>query len=162
VTSSGRQVEGSANWTPPGPGRGLRRVLSFVWAFLPALSFGYLAPLPIIHAAVKLRTRTLWAAAALYTAAVILVLSATMTVTSGPVEPAEVSDPPGWAAALLFGLIVVPTAHALAVRKRVFEPRSQDPAIAAVLNARQRREEARAISARDGELARCDPGDRCA
>jgi hypothetical protein len=48
----------------------------------------------------------------------------------------------------------VPTAHALAVRKRVFEPRSQDPAIAAVLNARQRREEARAISARDGELAR--------
>jgi DNA uptake protein ComE-like DNA-binding protein len=48
----------------------------------------------------------------------------------------------------------VPTAHALAVRKRVFEPRSQDPAIAAVLNARQRREEAMAISARDGELAR--------
>ena len=154
MTSGGRQVEGPANWTPRGPGQGLRRVLSFVWAFLPALSFGYLAPIPIIHAAVKLRTWTLWAAAALYTAAVIFVLSATMTVTSGPVEPAEVSDPPGWAAALLFGLIVVPTAHALAVRKRVFEPRSQDPAIAAVLNAWQRREEARAISARDVELAR--------
>lgn len=129
-------------------------MLSFVWAFLPALSFGYLAPLPIIHAAVRLRTWTLWAAAALYTAAVILVLSATMTVTSGPVEPAEVSDPPGWAAALLFGLVVVPTAHALAVRKRVFEPRSQDPAIAAALNARRRREEARAIAAGDVELAR--------
>jgi hypothetical protein len=154
VTSGGRQVEGPANWTPWGPGQGLRRVLSFVWAFLPALSFGYLAPLPIIHAAVRLRTWTLWAAAALYTAAVIVVLSATMTVTSEPVEPAEVSDPPGWAAALLLGLIVVPTAHALAVRKRVFEPGSQDPAIAAALNARQRREEARAIAARDVELAR--------
>jgi hypothetical protein len=154
VTSGGRQVEGPANWMPRGPGQGLRRVLSFVWAFLPALSFGYLAPLPIIHAAVRLRTWTLWAAAALYTAAVVFVLSATMTVTSGPVEPAEVSDPPGWAAALLFGLVVVPTAHALAVRKRVFEPRSQDPAIAAALNARQRREEARAIAARDVELAR--------
>jgi hypothetical protein len=107
VTSGGRQVEGPANWMPRGPGQGLRRVLSFMWAFLPALSFGYLAPLPIINAAVRLRTWTLWAAAASYTAAVIFVLSATMTVTSGPVEPAEVSDPPGWAAALLFGLIVV-------------------------------------------------------
>jgi len=73
-------------------------VLSFVWAFLPVLSFGFLAPIAIIHAAVELRTWTLWAAAAVYTAAEILVWSATMTVTSGPVEPAEVADPPGWAA----------------------------------------------------------------
>jgi hypothetical protein len=61
-------------------------VLSFVWAFLPVLSFGYLAPIPIIHAAVELRTRTLWAAAAVYTAVELLVWSATMTVTSGPAE----------------------------------------------------------------------------
>jgi hypothetical protein len=84
-----------------------------VWAFLPVLSFGYLAPVPIIHAAVKLRTWTSWAAAALYTAAEIVVLSRTMTITSGPVAPAEASEPPGWAAALLLGLIVVPTIHAL-------------------------------------------------
>jgi hypothetical protein len=125
-----------------------------VWAFLPVLSYGYLAPIPIIHAAVKLRTWTLWAAAAVYTAAELLVWSRTMTVTSDPVDPAEVSDPPGWAAALLLGLIVVPTIHALTLRRRVFEVKPQDPAVAAVLQARQRREEARAIAARDVNLAR--------
>ena len=153
MSSGGRQVEGSANLTPRSPVQGLRRLFSFVWAFLPVLSFGYLAPIPIIHAAVKLRTWTLWAAAAVYTAAEILVWSGTMTVTSGPVEPAEVSDPPGWAAALLMGLIVVPTIHALTLRGRVFEVRPQDPAVVAVLQARQRREEARAITARDVSLA---------
>jgi len=154
VTSAGRRVEGSADLTPRGPAQGLRRVLSFVWAFLPVLSFGFLAPIPIIHAAVKLRTWTLWAASAVYTAVEILVWSATMTVTSEPVEPAEVSDPPGWAAAFLLGLMVVPTAHALAIRRRVFEVRPQDPAVVAALQARQRREEARAIAARDVSLAR--------
>jgi len=154
VTSGDRRVEESADLTPRGSAQGLRRGLSFVWAFLPVLSFGSLAPIPIIHAAVKLRTWTLWAAAAVYTAAEILVWSETMTVTSGPVEPAEVSDPPGWAAALLMGLIVVPTIHALTLRGRVFEVKPQDPAVVAVLQARQRREEARAIAARDVDLAR--------
>jgi hypothetical protein len=154
LTSGGRQVEGSAKLTPRGPAQGLRRLLSFVWAFLPTLSFGYLAPILIIHAAVKLRTWTLWAASALYTAAEIVAWSATMTVTGGPAEPAELSEPPGWAAALLLGLMVVPTAHALAIRGRVFEARPQDPAIAAALHARQRREEARAIAVRDVDLAR--------
>jgi Helix-hairpin-helix motif len=97
---------------------------------------------------------TLWAASALYTSAEILVWSTTMTVTSGPIEPAEVSDPPGWAAALLLGLMVVPTIHALTLRGRVFQPKPQDPAIVAALHARQRREEARAIAARDAHLAR--------
>jgi hypothetical protein len=155
LTSGGRSVEGAADLAPRGPGEGLRRVLSFVWAFLPTLSFGFLAPIPIIHAAVKLRTWTLWAASALYTATEILVWSVTMTVTDGPVEPAEVSDPPGWAAALLLGLMVVPTAHALTLRGRVFKKlRPQDPAVEAALQARQRREEARAIAARDVNLAR--------
>jgi hypothetical protein len=94
VTSGGRPVQGSAELTPRGPGQGLRRVLSFVWALLPVLSLGQLAPIPIIHVAVKLRTWTLWAASALYTAATIVLWSATTTVTSGPVEPAELSDPP--------------------------------------------------------------------
>jgi hypothetical protein len=129
-------------------------VLSFVWAFLPVLSFGFLAPFPIIHAAFKLRTWTLWAASAVYTAAEILAWSATMTVTSGPVETAEVSDPPVWAGVLLMGLIVVPTIHALTLRGRVFEPRPQHPAIVAALQARQRREEAKAIAGRDVNLAR--------
>jgi hypothetical protein len=154
MSSGGRQVEGSANLTPRSPVQGLRRLFSFVWAFLPVLSFGYLAPIPIIHAAVKLRTWTLWAAATLYTAAEIVWWSATMTVTDEPVDPAQLSDPPGWTFLVLLGLIVVPTAHALAVRGRVFEPRPQDPALVAALQARQRREEARAIAARDVHLAR--------
>lgn len=154
LTSGGRRVEGSADLIPREPTQGLRRVLSFVWAFLPVLSFGFLAPIPIIHAAVKLRTWTLWAASAVYTAAELLAWSATMTVTSGPVETADVSDPPGWAGALLMGLVVVPTIHALTLRGRVFESKPQHPAIVAALQARQRREEAKAIAARDVTLAR--------
>ena len=50
--------------------------------------------------------------------------------------------------------MVVPTAHALVVRGRVFEPESQQPALVAALQARQRRQEARAIAARDLNLAR--------
>jgi hypothetical protein len=129
-------------------------VLSFVWALLPVLSFGQLAPIPIIHAAVKLRTWTLWAASALYTGATIVLWSATTTVTSGPVEPAEQPDPPIWTFFLLLGLMVVPTAHALAIRGRVFQPDPQQPALVAALQARQRREEAKAIVARDVDLAR--------
>jgi hypothetical protein len=58
----------------------------------------------------------------LYTTATIVLWSATTTVTSGPVEPAELSDPPIWTFFLLLGLMVVPTAHAFAIRGRVFEP----------------------------------------
>jgi hypothetical protein len=126
VTNGGRPVQGSAELTPRGSGQGLRRVLSFVWALVPALSFGQLAPIPIIHAAIKLRTWTLWSASALYSAGTVLLWSATTTVTSGPVEPAEVSDPPLWTFPLLLGLMVVPTAQALVVRRRVFETSVRD------------------------------------
>jgi hypothetical protein len=154
VTSHGRPVQGSAELTPRRPGQGLRRVLSFLWALLPVLTFGQLAPIPIIHAAIKLRTWTLWAASALYTAATIVLWSATTTVTSGPAEPVEQPDPPIWTFFLLLGLMVVPTAHAFAVRGRVFQPTSQQPALVAALQARQRREEGRALAARDVDLAR--------
>jgi hypothetical protein len=154
LTSGGRRVEGPADLTPRGPAQGLRRALTYVWAFAPVLSFGYLAPIPIVHAAIKLRTRTLWAAAALYCAATVVWWSATMTVSDEPVNPTQLSEPPGWSLWVFLGLLVVPTAHALAVRARVFEPRPQDPALVAALQARQRRQEAKAIAARDVDLAR--------
>ena len=53
--------------------------------------------------------------------------------------------------------LVVPTAgavHAFLLRRRVFAPPPMQPAMAAALTARQRREEARAIAARDAALAR--------
>jgi Helix-hairpin-helix motif len=154
LTGGGQPVDRAAKLTPGRPAQGLRRLLSFVWALLPALSLGYLAPIPIIHAAVKLRTWTLWTASALYTAAAVVWWSATITVSDAPVEPAKLSEPPDWTAALLVGLVVVPTIHAFAIRRRVFEPRSQDPAIVVALQARQRRDQARAIAARDVDLAR--------
>jgi hypothetical protein len=83
VTNGGRPVQGSAELTPRGAGQGLRRVLSFVWALVPALSFGQLAPIPIIHAAIKLRTWTLWSASALYSAATVLLWSAWLRVAPG-------------------------------------------------------------------------------
>jgi hypothetical protein len=114
LTGGGQPVDRAAKLTPGRPAQGLRRLLSFVWALLPALSLGYLAPIPII----------------------------------------QLSEPPDWTAALLVGLVVVPTIHAFAIRRRVFEPRSQDPAIVVALQARQRRDQARAIAARDVDLAR--------
>ena len=154
MTSPGRTVEGSAGLTPRGSGRRVRLVLSFVWALLPVLTFGQLAPIPIIHGAIKLRTWTLWAASVLYTAATIVLWSATTTLTSGPAEPVDQADPPIWTFFLLLGLMVVPTAHALAIRGRVFQREPQQPALLAALQARQRREEAKAIVARDVDLAR--------
>ena len=150
----GRPVERPANLASHAPVRGLRRVLSFLWAFLPVLSFGYLAPIPIIHAAVKLRAWTLWAASALYTVAAIVWWSATVTVTDVAVDPAEVPEPADWTLLVFLGLLVVPTAHALAVRGQVFELKPRDPALVAALQARQRREEASVIAARDVHLAR--------
>jgi hypothetical protein len=153
LAGGGRQVE-AAKLAPRGAARGLRRVLGFAWALLPALSFGYLAPVPIVHAAVKLRSRTLWAASALYAAATVAWWWATMTVSDEPAAPDGLSDPPGWSLLVLLGLLVAPTAHALAVRGRVFEPGPRDPALVAALQARHRRQEARAVAARDAHLAR--------
>jgi Helix-hairpin-helix motif len=45
LTSGGQRVQGSADLTAHGSGQGLRRVLSIVWALLPALSGrSWLAP----------------------------------------------------------------------------------------------------------------------
>jgi hypothetical protein len=139
---------------PPGA-RNLwpRRVLSALWALIPALSLGLLAPVPSFHAAIKLRRWWLWVTASLYTVAEVVAFSAIPEA-----ESAEISDA---AAGTLFALMIVPTVQAFAVRRRVFglrqpdpAPWPQDPAIAAALRGRQRREEARQLAARDPSLAR--------
>jgi hypothetical protein len=121
MANSDRHVEGSANRTPGDQAHGLRLLLSYVWALLPVLTLGQLAPIPIIHAAIKLRTWTLWAASAVYSAAAIVYWSATTTVTVGdePADAAAVPETPGWTFFLSLALMAVPTAHALAVRGRV-------------------------------------------
>jgi hypothetical protein len=131
--------------TPIGrPGGRVRRFLSYVWSFLPLYSIGLLSPIPALHAGFKLRSWVHGVAGAAYLATLITVFAA---------DPSS-AELPDRAGGLLFGLMIVPTAHALAIRRRVFEPERIDPAIAAALQARQRREEAMAIVARDPGLAR--------
>ena len=128
---------------PNRPRPRLRRFLSYVWSFLPLFSIGMLSPIPILYAAFKLRSWAHGVAGALYLAALVTVFAADSS-----------AELPDWAGGIILGLMIVPTAHALAVRRRVFEPRRLDPVIAAALNARQRREEARELAARDPNLAR--------
>lgn len=128
----------------PGPALA-RSVGTILWALMPALSVGFLAPVPFAHAAIRLKQRLLWAVTAMYTAGVLFAFG-----VAGPEG--------GWRdtvlTVMIFSLMIVGTIHAFVLRGRVFPPRATDPAIAAALAARERREEARAIVARDLALAR--------
>jgi Helix-hairpin-helix motif len=119
---------------------------TILWALIPLLSFGLLAPVPFAHAAVRLRQRWLWVVTAVYAIGSLLWIVAAST-------------PEGGWGDTLFGivalvLIVAGTPHAFLLRRRVFAPPPTQPALAAALAARQRREEARAIASRDAALAR--------
>jgi hypothetical protein len=130
--------------SPPGLARA-RSVGTFLWALIPGLSLGFLAPAPFAHAAIRLKQRRLWAVTAAYTAGVLFAFG-----LAGPES--------GWRDTALtvtiFSLMIVGTIHAFVLRGRVFASRPTDPAIAAALAARERREEARAIVTRDLALAR--------
>ena len=134
----------SGSVVPPRPTRRRLRVGPILWALIPALSFGLLAPIPFAHAAVRLQQRRLWAVTAAYAIGSVGWLVGAAT----PVG--------GWGDALFgtaaFTLMVVGTTHAFVLRGRVFAPPS--PAVAAALAARERREEARAIATGDVALAR--------
>jgi len=133
----------SGSVVPPGPTRRRLRVGTILWALIPALSFGLLAPVPFAHAAVRLQQRRLWAVTAAYAIGSVGWLVGAAT----PVG--------GWGDVLFgtaaFALMVVGTTHAFVLRGRVFSPPS--PAVAAALAARKRREEARAIATGDVALA---------
>jgi hypothetical protein len=121
---------------------------TILWALIPLLSLGLLAPVPFAHAAVRLRQRWLWGVTAAYAIGSLLWI-------------VSVSIPEGSLADTMFGisalaLIVAGTPHAFLLRRRVFAPppTQPQPALTAALAARQRREEARAIASRDAALAR--------
>jgi Protein of unknown function (DUF2510)/Helix-hairpin-helix motif len=139
----------SGSVVPPGPTRRRLRVGPILWALIPALSLGLLAPVPFAHAAVRLKQRRLWAVTTAYAIGSLGWL-------------VGVATPEGGWGDLLFGivviaLVVVGTTHALVLRGRVFAPRAAppatDPATAAALAAGKRREEARAIATGDVALA---------
>lgn len=134
---------------PPRPGV---VVWSWIWAFLPALSLGLLGWVPILHAAVRLRERPLW-----------LILAGYCVLTVGAFAGANAI--PDVAGGTFVLLAVICTIHACLLRPRVFDPARRplrlspsaieaEPAYAAAAPARQRREQARALAARDMAMAR--------
>jgi hypothetical protein len=131
---------------PSDPIRTRRGLGTILWALIPALSLGLLAPAPFAHAAIRLHELRMWMVTAVYAMGSLLVIV-------GAFVPEG-----GWSDAVFGTLtLVVPTAgtvHAFLLRRRVFAPPPMQPAMAAALTARQRREEARAIAARDAALAR--------
>jgi hypothetical protein len=121
---------------------------SILWALLPLLTWGLLAPVPFVHAAVRLRTVGMWLVAALYV--IVWVVVGPAGVLAQDPDPDEAV-----AAFSQLGLVIVATAHAFVLRPRVFPPAGAgDPAVAAALAARERRERARAILTSDPALAR--------
>jgi hypothetical protein len=145
-------LEGFMSWgdrIPAAAPRRRRRFGPILWALLPLLSWGLLAPVPFVHAAIRLRTVGLWLVAGLYVI-VWVVVGPAGVLAQNP----EVNDAVAGFSQL--GLVVASTTHAFFLRERVFPPPAiaSDPAVAAALAARQRREQARAIAKGDPALAR--------
>ncbi|MHA6793120.1 ComEA family DNA-binding protein [Pseudonocardia bannensis] len=136
------------------------------WYFVLVIaSAGILSPVPFAHAASRLRQRALWAWAGLYAAVAIVViaLSPDTDEAGRPVDSGAADDVFGVVA---LALIVSACLHLRPVRRRVYglpDPppvppvapvHSSDPAVAAALAARTRRDEARRLAAADPLLAR--------
>jgi hypothetical protein len=138
----------------------LRSWLTVCWALLPAVSLGLLAIVPALHAAFRLRRRSLWATAITYG---LLTLVATTLMSSDPNSgtAGHAGTRGGVGVALLLGGAVVATVHAFMLRVQVFPsvaamrtPLRDDPAVAAAVAAAQRRQHAHALADRDPALAR--------
>jgi Helix-hairpin-helix motif len=131
---------------PSGSTRTRRSLGTIIWALIPLLSFGMLAPVPFAYAAVRLRQRRMWMVTAVY----VIAWLACALATSAP--DGSLGDRLQGTMAL--ALMGAGTAHAFLLRGRVFAPPPIQPALVAALTARQRRGEARAIASRDTALAR--------
>ncbi len=124
---------------------GARTFLSVLWALVPLGSVGALTPAVFLHAAIKMRSTLAWAAFVIY-----LVGTVTMFTTVS-------SNDALFSAGLVLNTLGG-TAHAFAVRRRVF-PRpdpvayGNDQAIQFAQHRRDLRQEARELAERDPGLA---------
>lgn len=123
------------------------------YVFVVVLSLGMLSFVPFVHAATRTRRPLMWLWVVLYTTAVV-----TMFLLTGSV------DIGGFA----IGLMIVASIHAIVLRPQVWPAlrapapplrpavagTPTDPAVAAVLAARARREDARRLAAADPQMAR--------
>ncbi|GAA1863184.1 hypothetical protein GCM10009836_49430 [Pseudonocardia ailaonensis] len=122
------------------------------WFFAVVLSIGMLVPVPFVHAATRLRTSWAWIWAAVYTAVEVGLIVA--------VQKTDTSSNNSALGGVMVGVIVIAICHLVALRRRVWATAptsaygSTDPAVAAAMAARARREEARRIAAQDPALAR--------
>jgi hypothetical protein len=104
------------------PLRPRRQDLHTLWALIPLLSAGWLAPVSFGYAAVRLRDRRLWLITSAYTAALVLLIVLLSTTTD------EYGNIAGGTAAYWVALAGVATAHAFWLRRRVFaEPSASSP-----------------------------------
>jgi hypothetical protein len=125
------------------------------WFLVHLLSLGILAPVPFAAAAARTRRRADAAVAAGYGLAVALLITIIAVAPRGP--DGEIARTPSSLVGLVFlAVLVGGTVHLALLRRRVYRPapRHADPAIAAALAARDRREEARRLAAADPLLAR--------
>lgn len=125
--------------------RTLRSLGTILWALIPMLSLGLLAPAPFAYAAVRLHQRRMWIVTAVY----VIAWLACALATSAP--DGSLGDRSQ--GTMILALMGVGTTHAFLIRGRVFAPPPIQPAMAGALAARQRRAEARAIASRDVALA---------
>lgn len=134
-----RYVQQQPPTTPPRPAALLGR--GRWYPIVVVLSLGILSFVPFVHAAVRTRRPLMLLTAVLYTAAVIALFM--LPTRDGGV---------------LVGLTIVAAVHSVLIRPHVWPSlrggAAADPAVAAVLAARDRRAEARTLAADDPQLAR--------
>jgi hypothetical protein len=124
------------------------------YVFVVVLSLGMLSFVPFLHAATRTRKPLMWLWVALYTAAVVTLFLITGTANVGGIAA---------------GLMIIASVHSVVLRQQVWPPttapqpaptalppadRWTDPAIAAILAARARREDARRLATSDPQMAR--------
>jgi helix-hairpin-helix protein len=126
---------------------------SFAWAFAPLYTVGLATWAVFLYAAIRRRSWWLGGASALYAA-----LFAVFVIAETPAKPGPLGSSAGAVAWLACGF--GGTAHALAIRRRVFFPviNREDQALeraeARALERRKLRERARELAARDPAMAR--------
>ncbi|SDC27242.1 hypothetical protein [Actinokineospora iranica] len=140
------------------------RRLGSLWYFAVVIaSLGILAAVPFVHAAVRLRRRSVWALAAVYGVLDALVFGYAMVQGSKPDAPTTPLD----AAVILtlLSMLVAACAQLGSLRREAYglsranyptipPPAPVDPAIAQVLAARTRRAQARHLVETDPLMAR--------
>jgi hypothetical protein len=113
-----------SEWPSPGHPPDLGTLPSVLWALVPAMTFSLGAPVSFAYAAFRLRSRAVAWSAALYGVLVIL--------SFGLAQAAFLSWQSDLAYAIAVSIVMFGTAHAFAIRKRVFpEPSPGDLDMAA-------------------------------